>query len=45
VMAIVDAVHQALTQPLTSSPRTFVQQYGGIENMATAYSELHHSKT
>jgi len=44
VMAIVDAVRRSLTQPLTRSPRDFVQQFGGIQQMATAYSKLHRSK-
>ncbi len=43
VMAIVDAVRRALVQPLIKSPRVFVQQHAGIQQMATAYSELHHS--
>ena len=41
VMAIASAVRESLTQPLTRSPRTFVEKYGGIQQMATAYSELH----
>jgi len=45
VMAIVDAVRKSLTQPLSISPRDFVEKNGGIQQMAAAYSELHHSNS
>jgi len=42
-MAIVDKVRQTLARPLELSPRAFVQEHGGIEHMASAYSRLHPS--
>jgi len=39
--AIVDKVQQILARPLAHSPRSFVQQHGGIDQMASQYSRLH----
>ena len=40
-MAIVDKVQQILARPLAHSPRSFVQEHGGIDQMASQYSRLH----